>query len=108
MCPVRVSQRKARDEHMFSALPSIAAGSAPYQHLRSAPQADITSLSVYATNQLDDQIRPLPRLAPITLTKPSIKSFAVAPNCDHDDSQSEERDRPDFRQDVRQIISFEK
>ena len=59
-------------------------------------------------NQLDDQIRPLPRLAPITLTKPSIKSFAVAPNCDHDDSQSEERDRPDFRQDVRQMVSFEK
>ena len=41
MCPVRVSQRKARDEHMFSALPSIAAGSAPYQHLRSAPVPDI-------------------------------------------------------------------
>ena len=45
MCPVRVSQRKARDEHMFSALPSIAAGSAPYQHLRSAPEADFRKRS---------------------------------------------------------------
>ena len=91
---------------MFSALPTIAAASEPFRHSRSAPLADITSLSGYTANQLDDQVRPLPRLAPITLIKPSIKSFAVAPNCNHDDSQSEERDRPDFRQDVRQMVSL--
>jgi len=32
-----VSLRKARDEHMFSAPPPIAAGSKPFQYLRSAP-----------------------------------------------------------------------
>ena len=40
--PKWVSLRKARDEHMFSALPPIAAGTAPCQHLRSAPEAAIS------------------------------------------------------------------
>ena len=36
-----VSPRKARDEPKFSRMPSIAAGSEPLRHLRSAPRTDI-------------------------------------------------------------------
>jgi hypothetical protein len=43
MCPVRISQRKTRDKHMFSGMHTIAAGSEPCRHLRSAPETDIRS-----------------------------------------------------------------
>jgi hypothetical protein len=39
-------------------------------------------------------------------TKPSIEGFAIAPNCNDDDSHSEERDRPKFRQNIRQLVSL--
>ena len=41
---LRVSLRKADDEHMFSALPPIAARGESCQHLRSAPVADIVAI----------------------------------------------------------------
>ena len=39
---LRVSLRKARDEHLFSGMPQIAAGNEPSHHLRSAPVPEIS------------------------------------------------------------------
>jgi hypothetical protein len=46
--------------------------------VRVAPQADITSPSVYTANQLDDQVRPLPRLVPITLNQAKPRTILIA------------------------------
>ena len=39
--PQRVTVRRTHSEHIFSALPTIAVGREPCQHLRSAPASDI-------------------------------------------------------------------
>ena len=43
--------RRTHGERMFSALPTIAAASEPFRHSRSAPLADITSLSGYTATR---------------------------------------------------------
>src|ERR1019366_2873830 len=49
--PMKLEKMQARGEHMFSALPTKAAGSEPGQHLRSAPNSDINSASPTCTKR---------------------------------------------------------
>ena len=69
----KVKPRKARDEHIFSAMRPVAAGSEPCRRLRSAPKADISGM----LGSEDQKGLPLPAGRPRGMGAAPIATGAV-------------------------------